>query len=173
MLSMSLALSPFGFIVPLVPAPPVPQAHLRSTGCRMFEEPDSFVLPSALTGRGTRSYPKTGAIVITEGTGSFWEVRALFQSIHDFARPSALIAHCDSAAATKKILLSRQARYSGLIEKLQFADGDLVSAMTGAEMWLAINIDEAALPAQVAAAKAAGVRRAFLLLTGGEALDDA
>ena len=37
--------------------------------------------------------------------------------------------------------------------------------MASAETWLAINADESALPAQLAEAQAAGIKRCFLLFT--------
>ena len=43
------------------------------------------------------------------------------------------------------MLLSRQARYSGLIDVLHFSESPLGDAMAGATTWLAVNAEEAAL----------------------------
>merc|ERR1740130_1851187 len=72
-----------------------------------------------------------------------------------------------------KLLTTRSARYSGLSGVLQYSEGEMCAdgagdgtdAVSSADAWLAINADEAALPAQLSAAKAAGVTRVFLLIT--------
>ena len=105
---------------------------------------------------------RTGcSVVVTEGTGAFYGSRTLIQMLHDFGNHKSITAHGESAATAKKALLTRQARYSGLIDTLDFSEGELAAA----DAWLAINADEAALPAQITAAKAAGIARVFLLLT--------
>ena len=74
------------------------------------------------------------------------------------------------------MLLSRQARYTGLIDGLEFAEGELADAMAGATTWVAVNADESKLASQLETAKGAGVTRVFVLLTADgptEALSDA
>mmetsp|Transcript_37414 Transcript_37414/g.61972 ORF Transcript_37414/g.61972 Transcript_37414/m.61972 type:complete len:380 (-) Transcript_37414:324-1463(-) len=117
---------------------------------------------SRMAGRGRNA----GRILVTEGSGSLYGMRTLFQLLHDFGRHKSIISHSTDAASAKKSLITRSARYSGLIDALDCRDGDLAEAMESAEMWLAINADEAALPFQIETAKAAGVQRAFVLLTG-------
>merc|ERR1719149_601301 len=60
------------------------------------------------------------------------------------------------------MLLSRNARYSGLLDLLTFSEGEPAEAFTGADTWLSLNSDGAAVSAQLAAAKAAGVKRVLL-----------
>ena len=65
--------------------------------------------------------------------------------------------------------ISRQARYSGLIDVLDFAEGgnaELTTALGDASTWVCCNADEAALPAQLAAAQSAGVGRVFIHASG-------
>ena len=87
-----------------------------------------------------------------------------------------ITAHSSSVADAKKMLLSRQARYTGLIDGLEFAEGELADAMAGATTWVAVNADESKLASQLETAKGAGVTRVFVLLTADgptEALSDA
>ena len=58
-----------------------------------------------------------------------------------------------------------QARYSGLIDVLEFAEGtdaDFSSSLDGATTWVSINTDATRLEAQLASAAAAGVKRAYI-----------
>jgi hypothetical protein len=101
-------------------------------------------------------------IVVTDGTNSFYESRGLFQLLHDFGSFEAITASSSSVADAKKMLLSREARYSGLVDVLKFSEDALGDALKGANTWLVVNADEAALASQIAAAKAAGVKRIFV-----------
>jgi len=98
---------------------------------------------------------------VTEGNGAFYASRNLIQMLHDFGNHKSIVVHSSEPATAKKALFTRQARYSGLLDTLDFSDAKLAAA----DAWLAINADEAALPAQIAAAREAGIKRAFLLLT--------
>eukprot|EP00966_Prymnesium_polylepis_P118123 2730918-Prymnesium_polylepis.1 len=121
-----------------------------------------FVIQSRRNHASDLVTERTGAsIVVTEGSNNFYGARTLVQMLHDFGSAKQITAVSDDAATTKKALLTRQARYSGLIDTLGFAEGEWPAA----EAWLAINADEATLPAQLAAATQAGVSRIFLLLT--------
>lgn len=104
------------------------------------------------------------SIVVTDGTDSFYASRGLFQLLHDHGAFDKITACSSSTADAKKMLLSRQARYSGLIDVLHFSESPLGDAMAGATTWLAVNAEEAALAGQLAQAKAAGVRRVFVHL---------
>ena len=87
--------------------------------------------------------------------------------LHDFGEFASILAAGNPVAETKKVLLSRQARYSGLLDILGF-DAEVSSAtFAGANQWLAVNADEASLPQQISLAKAAGVERAFILVSEG------
>lgn len=111
------------------------------------------------------STKQSGRIVVTEGTGSFYKTRTMVQTLHDFGSFGQITAFADSVADSKKMLMSRSSRYSGLNDALDFQEGSLAAAMDGAAAWLAINAHEASLPEQIAAAQEAGVSRVFVLLS--------
>jgi len=100
----------------------------------------------------------------------------VFQALHDHGQDvGKIVAFSPSTADAKKMLLSRNARYSGLIEKLEFAeggDGELTAALGEATTWVAMNADGASLPSQLSAAAAGGVKRVFIHLSAASA-DDA
>jgi len=148
----------------------------RTSTPLLFEEPAKpFELRSALTrsSDGTLSSERQGAsVLVTEGTDSFYGAAGLIQNIHDFGRHKSIAPFSESAAAARKSLISRRARYSGLLDVLDCRQGEMGTA----DIWLAINADEKALPAQIAAAKEAGVKRAFILISAAgpsPALEDA
>jgi hypothetical protein len=76
------------------------------------------------------------------------------------------LATSDSVA-TKKKFLSRTARYSGLLNVLEFKDVNFDSPeqvddlLKGANSWIAFNISQAAIPALSEAALGAGIKRAL------------
>lgn len=111
--------------------------------------------------RGSKGCMMAGKVVVSDGTNSFYESRGIFQMLHDHAEFDAITALSSSTADAKKMLLSRQARYSGLTDLLTFSEKDN-DAFTGADAWVSINSDSGNLDAQLAAAKAAGVRRILL-----------
>ena len=126
----------------------------------MFEEApkEQFELrPSRDT-----SERKGCSVVLTEGTGSYYASRALIQMLHDFGSHSSITVQGESVADMKKALISRASRYSGLLDVLDYSEAE---SWAQADAWLAINADEAALPAQIEAARAAGVKRAFVMIT--------
>lgn len=117
-----------------------------------------------------------GGVVITDGSGSFYGSRTLFQALHDHGEDvGKIVAFSSSTSDAKKMLLSRNARYSGLIEKLEFAeggDGEMATALGEATTWVAMNADGASLASQLSAAAAGGVKRVFIHLSAASA-DDA
>jgi len=107
-------------------------------------------------------------VVVTDGTDSFYGSRAVFQSLFDHADFDEIKALSSSVAEAKKMLISRQARYSGLIDVLKFSEGSLSEGMAGATMWVAMNAKPDVLSEQIAAAKQAGIKRAFVHLCSPE-----
>ena len=100
--------------------------------------------------------------------------RMIFQYLHDFGDFSGVTAFSSSVTEAKKMLLSRQARYSGLVDVLDFAEGgdvELSAALGGASTWIVVNADSKAVVGQLEAAAAAGVKRAFIHLSATEASD--
>jgi len=69
------------------------------------------------------------------------------------------------------MLISRQARYSGLIDSLAFSEDELATGMASCGTWVAVNAKASALPAQLAAAKSAGVQRVFIHLCSDDPED--
>jgi len=126
----------------------------------------------------SRSRPRLAApvlaetAVVTDGTDSFFGSRTVFQTLFDNGDFSSLTAFSSSVVDAKKMCISRQARYSGLIDVLKFAEGgdaELATAFADASTWVAINADTATLPAQIAAAGQAGVKRIFIHLSAADA----
>jgi len=113
-----------------------------------------------------------GSLVVTDGTDNFYGSRGIFQYVYDFGDFGKITAFGSSTADSKKMLLSRNARYSGLLDVLEFAEGgaaELATAFGGADTWLAVNADEATVLEQLKAAEAAGVKRAFVHVSASEA----
>jgi hypothetical protein len=78
---------------------------------------------------------------------------------------SSVMLATDDAAAAKKKFLSRTARYSGLLNVLDFAtldleDGENLSeVLTDANSWIAFNVTQSAIPFLSKAALSAGIKR--------------
>ena len=78
---------------------------------------------------------------------------------------SSVMLATDNAAAAKKRFLSRTARYSGLLNVLDFATVNLEEAvevaglLVDANSWIAFNISQNAIPALSQAAIDAGIKR--------------
>lgn len=134
----------------------------------MFEEGPKSITRSQES--KMREAKTAGRIMVTDGSGSFYSSRTMIQTLHDFGSFTEISAFGVSIAESKKMLLTRQSRYSGLNDVLTFEEGEVTTAFSGAAAWLAINANEAELPAQIAAATAAGISRIFLLLSSS--LDD-
>ena len=93
------------------------------------------------------------------------------QVLHDVGDFDRFTAFSSSVVDAKKMCISRNARYSGLIDVLDFAEGgdsELATAFGGASTWVAINADETSLPAQIGAAGTAGVKRIFVHISASD-----
>ena len=115
--------------------------------------------------RGSSACMAEGKCIVTDGTSTFYESRGFFQMLHDHGDFSGIEAYSSGSGSTadaKKMLLSRNARYSGLLDVLTFSEGEPAEAFAGADTWVSLNSDGAALSAQLAAAKAAGIKRVLL-----------
>lgn len=123
--------------------------------------------PVSLTRSRDAGASRTGSIVVTNGMDSFYESRTALQSLYDFGGFAKIVASTSSVEADKKVLISRNARYSGLLDALEFHDESSSAAggFDGAGVWLALHADESQLEAQIDAAAAAGVKRAFILFS--------
>ena len=115
-------------------------------------------------------------VLVTDGTDSFYGSRTLFQTLFDHGDYSKVVAFSSSVAEAKKMVISRQCRYSGLIDVLDFRDGgdaELAAALGDVSTWVAINADESKVAAQVAAAGKAGVKRIFVHLSAADSAPSA
>ena len=157
-----------------LPPPGCVRASASRAAVQMFEpDPNDFAVRPAITRSRQLTERQGGRVVVSDGTSSLYGSRDLLQMLYDHGDHRAIVAHSASASATKKLLTTRSARYSGLSGVLQYSEGEMCAdgagdwtdAVSSADAWLAINADEAALPAQLSAAKAAGVTRVFLLIT--------
>jgi len=147
----------------------------RRAAVSMFElsskpsEPEEVVI-TGVTRSGALNEGRTGTVVVTDGSDSFYVSRSIFQMLYDFGNFASIVASSSSTADAKKMLTSRAARYSGLSGVLTFEEGSL-PAFTGADTWLAIDPPEETLSASIIAAADAGVKRALFLVSS--ARDDA
>lgn len=135
----------------------------RSTSIQCFEE---FKLRPSVTRSREVGTDRKGSILVTDGTDNLFASRTLLPMLNDFGRYKSIVAHSTDIVTAKKALLTREARYGGLLDVLGFAEGSLEEAFAGADSWLAVNADEAVLAASIDAAVAAGVTRVVVLLTG-------
>ena len=82
-----------------------------------------------------------------------------------------MILASKDVATVKKRLLSRTARYSGLLNVLEFTEKDINSKehleelLSGADAWIAINASRSSLPMLTDAALRAGVKRVVMTTT--------
>lgn len=148
---------------------PVPAHAVRTASITMYDEStpkvSTFELPSSVTrSRAPREKKQGPAIVVTDGTDSFFHSRSMVQSLYDFGTYGKITASSSSIVEAKKMLISRTARYSGLLDILDFHEGPMPE-FSGADTWLAVNAEGSSLGAQIDAAAAAGVKRAFILCT--------
>jgi len=107
------------------------------------------------------------ALIVTDGMDSFYGAGEVFQYLHDSGVFASITAFSSSVTRAKKMLLTREARYSGLLDKLHLAEGgaaELPKAFDEATVWVAVNADEHKLLEQVTAAGRSGVKRAFIHL---------
>lgn len=78
---------------------------------------------------------------------------------------STVMLATEDAAAAKKKFLSRTARYSGLLNVLDFATvnleekEDVAKLLVDANSWIAFNVTQSAIPALSQAALDAGIKR--------------
>lgn len=78
---------------------------------------------------------------------------------------SSVILATDDSVSAKKRFLSRTARYSGLLNVLDFATVDLEvkeqldSLLVGANSWIAFNVSQSAIPFLSQSALNAGLKR--------------
>lgn len=125
---------------------------------------------------------RTGNVLVLDMTDNYYNSRDIFQQLFSFGNWAKIACVTTSTKQAKKMLLSREARYSGLIDVLEIietpdvagAAGETSTQLAQYDTWLVLNADEAKLGGQISAAKAAGVQRLLLTVcASGGALSDA
>jgi len=163
-----VALAP-GFLLPAVAAP----AALPPTAAGHSSHwPRLPTLPQM-----TATMQAPMKVLVMDGTGSFYNSRTMFEKLHEHSRVTLMPFGSDVNDA-KKMLLSRQTRYNGLYDSLDFRAGgapELAAALADAEALLILNADAATVGDQVRAAVGAGVKRVVVhvLATDTPAVDTA
>jgi len=104
---------------------------------------------------------------VISGIGKVDEDEFALNLFNEQAMWSSVILATDNSVSTKKRFLSRTARYSGLLNVLDFAtvssfedtSEELTSTLVDANSWIAFNVSQQAIPALSQAALTAGIKR--------------
>lgn len=135
------------------------------TRSRRVSSSSSSISRSAL-GASKTSIPGLGGKIVVTGIGKYDEDEFALSLINDQAMWSSIILATEDSVPTKKRFLSRTARYSGLLNILDFADVDmsvkdqLSTLLAGANSWIAFNVSQSAVPMLTDVALGAGIKRA-------------
>eukprot|EP00307_Rebecca_sp_RCC1486_P006686 CAMPEP_0119425936 /NCGR_PEP_ID=MMETSP1335-20130426/35350_1 /TAXON_ID=259385 /ORGANISM="Chrysoculter rhomboideus, Strain RCC1486" /LENGTH=430 /DNA_ID=CAMNT_0007451515 /DNA_START=43 /DNA_END=1332 /DNA_ORIENTATION=- len=127
---------------------------------------------------------RAGNVLVLDMTDNYYASRDIFQQLYSFGNWAKIACVTSSTTQAKKMLLSREARYSGLIDVIEIIEapdvaapgGDAGEQLAQYDTWLLLNADESKLAAHVSAAKASGVRRLLVTIStgaSGGALPDA
>ena len=120
----------------------------------------------SVLGATQTSIPGLGGKIVVTGIGKVDEDEFALTLINEQSMWTSVILGTDDAVTTKKRFLSRTARYSGLLNVLDFATVDLTmkeqlaTLLEGANSWIAFNVTQESVPLLSEAAVAAGVKRA-------------
>jgi hypothetical protein len=120
-------------------------------------------------GAAKTSIPGLGGKIVVTGIGKYDEDEFALSLLNDQAMWSSIVLGTEDSVPTKKRFLSRTARYSGLLNILDFADVDmsaeqLSTLLTGANSWIAFNVSQTAVPMLTDVALGAGVKRAVFTI---------
>ena len=138
---------------------------------RLNKQSSSSSSSRSVLGATKTSIPGLGGKIIVTGIGKVDEDEFALSLINEQAMWSSIILATDDSVSTKKRFLSRTARYSGLLNVLDFATVDLTmkdqlaTLLTGANSWIAFNVTQDAVPLLSEAALAAGVKRAVFTVS--------
>ena len=125
----------------------------------------------SVLGATKTSIPGLGGKIVVTGIGKVDEDEFALSLINEQVMWSSIILATDDSVSTKKRFLSRTARYSGLLNVLDFATVDLTAKdqlstlLAGANSWIAFNVTQDTVPLLSEAALAAGVKRAVFTVT--------
>lgn len=116
--------------------------------------------------RVSTTLPQLGGKVLVTGIGEFSEDEFFLNLLNEQRVWKSIVLATENAAEAKKRFMSRTARYSGLLNLLEFVDvsisndEQLDKALVGSNTWIAMNISQEVIPAMVDKAILAGVKRA-------------
>ncbi|CAM9790873.1 unnamed protein product [Chrysoparadoxa australica] len=100
----------------------------------------------------------------------------VFDVLHAQGSWDKIVAFSHENAFAKKRLVSRKSRYSGLLDKIEFEEGERYDAsvmqekLTGCDAWLCFGCEKEHLKSQVEAAVAAGIKN--LVITSESSADE-
>ncbi|KAG8460061.1 hypothetical protein KFE25_014206 [Diacronema lutheri] len=125
----------------------------------------------------TTGVARSGAVLVFDQTDDYFSSRDVFQQLYTHGNYARIACVSASAVRAKKMMLGREARYSGLIDALEIIEAADVTAPAVAEaagygIWVILNAEQSKLGAQLAAAKAAGVTR-LLVTFSADGVSDA
>jgi hypothetical protein len=109
--------------------------------------------------------------VLVSGIGAVEEDEFMLNLLNEQNAWDSIVLATNAVTATKKRFLSRSARYSGLLNILEFAEADVHSAaslaplLSGTNAWLAFDVPQASVPALGQVALDAGVKRVLFTIT--------
>jgi hypothetical protein len=110
--------------------------------------------------------PGLGGKIVVTGIGKVDEDEFALSLLNEQELWTSIVLATDNSVSTQKRFLSRTARYSGLLNLLNFETVDVAAAdqlsavLEGANAWVAFNVSQAAVPQLSEAALKAGVKRA-------------
>mmetsp|Transcript_15786 Transcript_15786/g.42445 ORF Transcript_15786/g.42445 Transcript_15786/m.42445 type:complete len:407 (+) Transcript_15786:53-1273(+) len=156
------------FLLPAVlGAAPMQRVAVRSAMTQSFAP--VAVRRGDVVMQSTQIAERTGNVLVFDVKDDYFASRDIFQQLYSYGNWAKLACVTRSTESAKKMLLSREARYSGLIDALKIIEAPDLSAVGGAQAseydtWMLLNADEAQLSNHVRAAQDAGVRRLVITL---------
>ena len=114
--------------------------------------------------------PKLGGKIVVTGIGKLDEDEFMLNLLNEQNVWSPVTLATEDSNVARKRFLSRTARYSGLLNVLEFETVDmdvedqLKGVLAGANAWLAFNVSQSSVPLLAKAALSAGVKR-FVVTT--------
>lgn len=115
--------------------------------------------------------PRLGGKVILTGIGGVEEDEFMFNLLNEQGIWNTILLGSDDEAVTRKRFLSRSARYSGLLNLLNFTTTNLNDAeqlstlLSGADAWIAFDVPPSSMGAFSQAAINAGIKRVMFTTT--------
>eukprot|EP01031_Cornospumella_fuschlensis_P035200 gene35200-42637_t len=112
--------------------------------------------------------PEIKGKIVVSGIGEVDDDEFMLELLNRQQVWDSVVLATSSASAAKRRFLSRTARYSGLLNILEFAETDVSSPdsmrelLQGANAWIAFNVQQSLVPDLSRAAASAGVKRVIM-----------